>query len=200
MSSKTYSNGDQFLDEVSAYFDSTLWRFKSIFKASAKEAGKRLVDATPIWFEHETRKAGNTRANWKVSLDSPDLTYNKGDVDPSGRSTQQQLSRVIQTFKVKDNSVIYFCNSSPSVWALELGKYPTQNPGGEVKRGSWNSMLKKYEKRSSGGYSIQQKSYFGGKAWGMVEGVSNQWMDITLEAISDAIAAKVEATAALASK
>jgi hypothetical protein len=147
------------LDKIDLFFDSTMKRFKSTFKAAVKEIGYRLVDKTPVYFLHETDKAGNTRANWNISVGNPDLNVNETATDPSGEATKSKIRAYVQSTPVTDTTVFYLANNTEAIYALEYGLYPTQhltNPEvqrGVVKKGSWNSQTKGYVIRSTGGFS-----------------------------------------------
>ena len=140
---------DRAIADIELFIDSSIKKFKSVFKGSVKDLGVDLVDATPRYFAHEP-SSGNTAANWNISEGSPDDSYNESIADFDGGRTKSEIRRFVQSTKVTDNTVFYLTNASPSIQAIEYGLYPTP-----VQKGSWNSQTKSHEIRSAGGYSLQ---------------------------------------------
>lgn len=86
---------------------------------------------------------GAYRFSHIVSINSPDYSHKEINGDP----VPTALSKIVG-FQL--GSVIYIQNNSPYAGVIEFGGYP--NP---PKKGSWNKKAKRYEIKSSGGYSMQ---------------------------------------------
>lgn len=172
------------IEKIELFFDNTIKRFKSIFKACVKEVGYRLVDLTPVYFLHETDKAGNTKANWNISTGSPDLNVNPTETDPTGAQTKAKIRSYVQSTPVVNDTTFYLSNDTPAIYALEYGLYPTQhltNPNvtrGEVKKGSWHTLLKDYVVRSENGFSKNAPQ-------GIVRVTTAQWPLIVLDKVQE---------------
>jgi hypothetical protein len=80
----------------------------------------------------------------------PDSTYDPSISDYAGLATQSAIRSQIQGTPLKNDSVLYLANSSPSMRFLEFGLYPLSPV-----KGSYNYMTGTYEIRSKGGYSKQ---------------------------------------------
>ena len=140
---------DRAIEEIELFIDSSIKKFKSVFKGSVKDLASDLVDTTPRYFAHEP-SSGNTAANWNISEGSPDDSYQENIADFDGGRTKSKVRRFVQSIKVTDNTVVWLVNNSPSIPALEYGLYPTP-----VQKGSWNSQTRTHEIRSAGGFSLQ---------------------------------------------
>ncbi|HHA1839499.1 TPA: hypothetical protein ACOEGF_001092 [Enterobacter asburiae] len=73
---------------------------------------------------------GRFRGNWQVSFDAP-TTDETGRVDKTGNLTKAAGNYTLSLFKV-GMKAIYFCNSVPYAYRLEMG-HSSQAPGGMVR-------------------------------------------------------------------
>jgi len=152
---------------IDLFIDSTMKRYKSIFKASAKKISIYIIDNTPIYFE-EVDTAGRTKANWNIALDSPDLSNNLEMTDRTGDTTKSKIRSAVQSMKLSNDSTIYLANTTPWILMLEYGMYP--NPS----KGSRNPVTGDLEVRTINGYSKQAP-------YGMVRINAARWQEIVRE-------------------
>jgi hypothetical protein len=162
-------NNEQEVLKIELFLDTVQKRMKSTFKEAVKEAAYRVIDRTPTFFE-EYPESGNTKANWNMSVDTPDLGYDKSKADYQGQTTIAEANNKIHQSAVTTNTTFYLSNASPAIIPLELGLYP-KTP----LRGSYNKYTKTYEIRSAGGYSKQAPQ-------GIVGIVALEWPQIVQDA------------------
>ena len=113
-------------------------------KFLAYEMFSRIVDRTSVGFTFE-KHSGTAKYNWKCTINTLSTRILKG-TDKKGNVTKARMKKVLD--RVESDDTIYFANSVPYILMLEEGLYvksPTV--------GSWNKKTKKYEIRSSGGFS-----------------------------------------------
>ena len=90
------------------------------------ELFKLVIEKSPV-------DTGRFRANWNVSLNSPDKTTTKDTDDSSrGKPSVDKMEDKIISYSFKDQSV-YLCNSLPYAVRLEDGWSHTQAPNGMVR-------------------------------------------------------------------
>lgn len=95
-------------------------------------------------------RTGRARSNWQVSVGGAPTkrggfpaSRNANGVMSRARTVLAGLKRAFQT--------IWVTNSLPYIHLLEYGGYPSP-----VKRGTWDSKLKRWVKRSEGGFTKQR--------------------------------------------
>lgn len=145
-------NNEKALETIRLFHDKTMKKSRLVVKDALKNLAGEMVDRTPTFFE-DLPESGNTKANWRFSLDSPDTTYQENIADLGGEATKADINGSIQSSSVKDSSVLYVTNSSPSMRYLEYGLYP--NP---PRIGSIHPVTGVIEQRSEGGFSKQAPS------------------------------------------
>lgn len=139
----------KFLVDMEKFVSKSNVAINTVRAFMAYELFSRVVDRTPVYFKWE-KTSGTTKYNWQCTLNTPSTKVLKG-TDKKGTRTKQRILKVLE--RVTADEDIYFANSVPWVWNLESGLYP-KSPV----RGSYNKKTKKYEIRSTGGYSKQQPS------------------------------------------
>ena len=90
------------------------------------ELFKRVIEKSPV-------DTGRFRANWNVSLNSPDTTTSESTDDSArGNPSVERMTKEVLSYSFKDQSV-YLCNSLPYAVRLEDGWSHTQAPNGMVR-------------------------------------------------------------------
>ena len=97
-----------------------------------------VIEGTPV-------DSGRARNNWFLSVSAPSQKTTKSK--SKGLAAIRQLRTMPKSVL---NKKIYFTNNLPYIGLLEYGGYPKN-----VKKGTFNKKLKKYEIRSISGYSKQ---------------------------------------------
>lgn len=142
-------DNERALQKIELFFDNSIKKSKMVLKEATKNLADEIVDITPI-FIIGLDGTGSTKGNWRFATGSPDTSYDDDMTDTTGSSTKSTIRGQIQSTKITDSSVLYLTNSSPAIFPLEYGWYPT-NPT----YGSWNPFTQRYEIRSQGGFSKQ---------------------------------------------
>lgn len=93
----------------------------------------KIVERTPV-------DTGRARANWNLSMRSPDKTLDK----------HQNVSMENVPEPKDDKDEFFITNNLPYISTLEYGGYPDP-----VQRGSYDKKTKSYVKKSDQGYSRQ---------------------------------------------
>jgi len=88
---------------------------------------------------------GTARNNWFFSIGAPSSAITTSS--SNGLATIRELRKVPKRVL---NRKLYLTNNLPYIGVLEYGGYPSP-----VKKGSYIKSLKKYQKLSSGGFSLQ---------------------------------------------
>jgi hypothetical protein len=139
-------------------------------KNLAYELFKRIVNRTPVYFEHESH-SGTTRNNWKLTIGTLNTSIASG-TDKKGNITKARASKILK--KLQGDETIYISNSVPWIFHLEDGLY-SKNPS----VGSYNTQTKQYEVRTINGFSTQAPR-------GMVKVTLAEYPDIYRRAIRKA--------------
>lgn len=101
---------------------------------------------------------GRARSSWNLSIDRPNTSVPparkrvaSGESDSSSAIANRKQARAQQSlFRLQPYQTIWITSSLVYMPVLELGGYPKQ-----VKRGTWDSKLKRFVIRSAGGFSKQ---------------------------------------------
>jgi len=101
------------------------------------KGGYNIIIETPV-------DEGRTRANWFFEVGAPSTKTTKSKNDFAGIRNLNKMPSFIF------NKKLFISNNMPNIIPLEYGGYPDP-----VKKGTWNKKKKKYEVRSSGGFSKQ---------------------------------------------
>lgn len=96
-----------------------------LMRALALEAQGRLMLKTPV-------DTGRARANWNVSINTPDTSTNEGATSAQVAAKQNEGRQVIARADFMDGDDLYVTNGLPYIKALEDG-HSQQAPKGMVK-------------------------------------------------------------------
>ncbi len=136
----------KFENEMTIFIEKAKKNMDTVKMLAVYQLCCEIIDLTPKWY----KDAGTTKWNWTVSVGAPDTRVLTGK-DPQGTQRKKQIYSKLKTIsEMPGEEDIYIANSVPWIRSLEYGGYPSP-----VKKGSYNSKLKKYEQRSEGGFSKQ---------------------------------------------
>ncbi len=136
----------KFVEDIAKFKIKTERSIDDARKFLCYEMFSRVIDRTSVGFTFEPH-SGTAKFNWTCTINTLSTSVLKG-TDKKGDVTKGRMQKVLD--RVKSDDTIYFANSVPYIMTLESGLYPVP-----VTQGSWNKKKKKWEIRSSGGYSKQ---------------------------------------------
>lgn len=115
----------EFSVQIDVAFEGMMENLKTVIRAIALEALKRIVNRTPV-------DTGRARGNWFVSIAGSDEFTVTTEVDPGGNVAISRGSQVIATYQQQDDfPIITIYNNLPYINRLENG-YSGQSPQGMV--------------------------------------------------------------------
>lgn len=115
----------EFSVQIDIAFEGMMENLRTVIRAIALEALKRIVNRTPV-------DTGRARGNWFVSIGGSDAFSVSTEVDPNGNVSISRGSQVIATYEQQaDFPIITIYNNLPYINRLETG-YSGQAPAGMV--------------------------------------------------------------------
>ena len=99
---------------------------EQVIKKSIAKLANDIIMSTPV-------DTGQLRANWNVSLGSPNTEAALGKTDRSGVATSNRIESNLEKFNVKRNSKIFLSNNLNYATRIEFGHHSQQAPAGMVR-------------------------------------------------------------------
>ena len=125
------------------------------FEKSASDVATAIMQGTPLGVsESEGGSRGTLRNNWQISRQINDRELKSANPSKGRKYSDSKILGRLRGEKKNGlylgQKSLYLFNNSPYVNAVEYGGYPKN-----VKRGTWLKKSKRYEIRSSKGFSKQ---------------------------------------------
>ena len=130
----------QFAIDIQQFGEDAIHQVDVIRRKVSLDVFARVVEKTPV-------DSGRARGNWQTSVGVP-ITAPIERTDKPGGAVLSEAAHVVQASRVSDS--VFLSNNVPYILVLEYGGYPQV-----VKKGTYDKKKKRYEKKSSGGFSKQ---------------------------------------------
>ena len=139
--------------DMNRAIDQIMDRTDKKFKVKAGKIGSdvlknmfgSIIEDTPV-NDADPADMGTTKANWQVTQGTPA----NGVLHSKQPNRSRRNIKIPTSFKQVFGKVWFLANNVSWISILEFGGYP--NP---PKQGTWNKRSKRFEIRSSGGFSLQ---------------------------------------------
>lgn len=116
------------------------------FEVLVIRTSANIINKSPIGVQ---KSEGNYQKNWQIS--AVDNNFELAGSRKNGQA--YAMSQVTNKFSLKEDTSLFLFNNLPYAMVIEFGGY-IQSP----KKGTWNPKTKRYEIRSTGGFSKQAPS------------------------------------------